>query len=79
MKTFKRLRVEAFLSQQELAARLGVSRQAISDWEHARARPGPENLKKLVAILGKDVSEILDALDASAEQAKKTGRRLESD
>ncbi|HEY7349462.1 MAG TPA: helix-turn-helix transcriptional regulator [Ktedonobacterales bacterium] len=70
MKTFKRLRQEAMLTQGGLAAACGVSKQAVWEWEHAYARPNPENLKKLVVILGKEVSEILDALEATAEQYK---------
>jgi len=72
MKTFKRLREEALLTQTGLAAACGVSKQTAWEWEHAYARPSPENMKKLVMILGKEVSEILDALDATAEEAKKT-------
>lgn len=71
MKTFKRLREEAMLSQTGLAAACGVSKQTAWDWEHAYARPSPENMRKLVTILGKEASEILDALDATAEEAKK--------
>jgi transcriptional regulator with XRE-family HTH domain len=73
MKTFKRLRQEALLTQMGLAAACGVSKQTVWEWEHAYARPGPENIKKLVVVLGKEVPEILDALDATAaeEAAKK--------
>ncbi len=71
MKTFKRLRQEAMLTQGGLAAACGVSKQTVWEWEHAYARPSPENMKKLVVILGKEAPEILDALDATAEQAKK--------
>jgi transcriptional regulator with XRE-family HTH domain len=71
MKTLKRLRQEALLTQTALAAACGVSKQTVWDWEHAYARPSPQNLKKLVGILGKEVPEILDALDATAEQAQK--------
>lgn len=71
MKTFKRLREEAMLSQTGLADACGVSKQTTWEWEHAYARPSPENMRKLVEVLGKGASEILDALDATAEEAKK--------
>jgi len=71
MKTLKRLCEEAMLTQTGLASACGVSKQTIWEWEHAYARPEPANLRKLVAILGREPSEILDALDATAEQAKK--------
>jgi transcriptional regulator with XRE-family HTH domain len=70
MKTFKRLREEALLTQKELAAACGVSKQTVWEWEHAYARPSPENLKKLMAVLRKDVSELLDALDATAKETE---------
>ncbi len=70
VKTFKRLREEALLTQKELAAACGVSKQSVWEWEHGYARPSPENLKKLMAVLQRDVSELLDALDATAKEAK---------
>ena len=70
MKTLKRLREEAMLTQAGLAEACGVSKQTVWEWEHGYARPHPENLKKLVSILGKGASEILDALDETAEEAK---------
>ena len=73
MKTFKRLRQEALFTQTGLAAECDVSKQTIWNWEHGYSRPGPENMKRLIILLGKEVSEILDALDATAaeEAAKK--------
>jgi transcriptional regulator with XRE-family HTH domain len=71
MKTFKRLREEALLTQTGLAVACGVSKQTVWEWEHAYARPSPENMRKLMAIFGKEASDILDALDATAEAAKK--------
>jgi transcriptional regulator with XRE-family HTH domain len=70
VKTLKRLRQEALLTQKQLAAACGVSKQTVWEWEHAYARPGPESLKKLMAVLKRDVSELLDAVDATAQEAK---------
>ncbi|GEM_PF-1140303 len=79
MKTFKRLREEAMISQTNLAIRMGISRQTLSDWERAKARPGPDNLRKLVEILGKPASEILDALDATARERKEKEKEKENE
>ena len=40
------------LSQQELAARLGVSQQSVSKWEEGHARPRGKRLAQLVGALG---------------------------
>lgn len=71
MPTFKRLREEALLTQEELARACGVSRQAVVKWEHGHSRPSIPLLRKLVEVLGRTPKEVLDALDATAKEAKK--------
>ena len=46
------LRKQHNLSQEELAARLGVSRQAVSKWERAEASPDTDNLLALAKLYG---------------------------
>ncbi|MEG0476916.1 MAG: helix-turn-helix transcriptional regulator, partial [Raoultibacter sp.] len=45
-------RREAGFSQEELAARLSVSRQAVSKWERSESSPDTDNLIALAKIYG---------------------------
>lgn len=47
------------LSQEELAARIGVSRQAVSKWERAEASPDTDNLIELANVYGLTLDELL--------------------
>jgi transcriptional regulator with XRE-family HTH domain len=47
------------LSQEELAAKIGVSRQAVSKWERAEASPDTDNLILLADIYGVSLDELL--------------------
>lgn len=57
------------LSQEELAAKIGVSRQAVSKWERAEASPDTDNLIELSKVYGVTLDEMLrgKADDAPAE------------
>ena len=48
----KELRIGARMSQQALAAKLGVSQQTVAGWEGGRANPDRHALAKLVEIFG---------------------------
>ena len=53
------LRKNHNLSQEELAARIGVSRQAVSKWERAEASPDTDNLILLARLYGISLDELL--------------------
>lgn len=57
------------ISQEELGARLGVSRQAVSKWETGAAVPDMENLLSLAREFGVSVAE-LTATPEPAESAR---------
>jgi len=62
------------LSQEELAAKIGVSRQAVSKWERAEASPDTDNLIELAKIYGMTLDELLMGKeDAPEESAQATG------
>ncbi len=48
------------LSQEELAAQIGVSRQAVSKWERAEASPDTDNLIQLAKIYQVTLDELLN-------------------
>ena len=52
-------RKAAGLSQEALAARLGVSRQAVSKWERSESSPDTDNLIALAALYGVSLDELL--------------------
>jgi transcriptional regulator with XRE-family HTH domain len=47
------------LSQEELAARIGVSRQAVSKWERAESSPDTDNLIELARLYGVSLDDLL--------------------
>lgn len=61
------LRKKSGLSQEELAERLGISRQAVSKWERAEASPDTDNLITLARLYGVSLDELL--LDAEPDPA----------
>ncbi|MFG6352401.1 MAG: helix-turn-helix domain-containing protein, partial [Oscillospiraceae bacterium] len=62
-------RKAARLSQEELAARVGVSRQAVSKWELGDATPEVDKLLALAKVFGVTTDELL----SEAEPAKVQG------
>jgi len=58
------------LSQEELAARLGLSRQAVSNWERAETAPDTDNLIALAKLYGVTLDELLQSEPSSAEDSQ---------
>lgn len=50
-------------SQEELAEKIGVSRQAVSKWERAEAAPDTDNLIALAALYGVLIDELINGED----------------
>ena len=53
------LRKERGLSQEDLAERIGISRQSVSKWERAEASPDTDNLIALARLYGVSLDELL--------------------
>ena len=59
-----KLRKKYGYSQEELADKLGLSRQAVSKWERAEASPDTDNLICLAKIYGVSLDELLNTDDS---------------
>lgn len=55
-----KLRKKSGLSQEELAEKIGVSRQAISKWERAESSPDTDNLISLAKTYGISIDAMLN-------------------
>lgn len=55
-----KLRKDSKLSQEQLAEKIGVTRQTISNWELGETQPNPEQLKLLSQALNISIDELLD-------------------
>ncbi len=77
------LRKKNGLSQEELAAKLGLSRQAVSKWERAEASPDTDNLICLAKLYGVSLDDLLktdDNIDTIVkEQTKESSSHSEED
>lgn len=58
-KNLKKLRAEKNFTQETLAEKMNISRQAISNWENDKTQPDIESLETLANIFGVDVEEII--------------------
>lgn len=55
----RRLRLEQHLTQEELAGRLHVTRQAVSNWERNIAQPDLDTLQAIAAALGVEITQVI--------------------
>lgn len=58
-KNIKKLREEKQLTQEKLAEKLFVTRQAVSNWETGKNQPDIDTLTNLAAVLEVDIKELL--------------------
>ena len=57
----RRLRQEKGLTQEAVAAALGISRQAIAKWESGQSTPSTDNLLKLAELFRVSLADLADA------------------
>ena len=68
-------------SQEELAEKIGVSRQAISKWERSESSPDTDNLIALAKLYNISIDELLNGANEAepAVQAQETPAETEED
>lgn len=69
------LRKQQGLSQEELAEKLGVSRQAVSKWERSEASPDTDNLIALAKIYGLTLDELIYGIEEKPEETPSEGTK----
>ena len=75
-----KLRKKYGYSQEELADKLGLSRQAVSKWERAEASPDTDNLICLAKLYGVSLDELLatdEDIDTIVEEQVKSDKKEE--
>ena len=78
---FLRLRKSAGLSQEEVADRLGVSRQAVSRWEQGSALPDALNNSCICKVFGVSADYLINSVEDARSEIKalfSDGARAES-
>lgn len=77
-KNIKRLRMLKNMSQEELAQKLFISRQAVSSWENNRTQPDLEMIQKLSEVFDVSVEELLygEKRNTKLEESVRTSKTL---
>lgn len=75
----KELRKEKGWSQEELAEKVSVSRQAVTKWEAGEGYPEIENLKYISTLFGKSIDELVKEDYESQETTEETISTIEID
>ena len=71
------LRRQSGMTQDELAAKLFVTRTAVSKWENDKGYPGIDSLKLLSQVYGVSIDDLISEEDvASAQSAKRRRTRI---
>ena len=70
----KFLRKQANLTQEQLAEKLNVSRQAITKWEAGQAMPDIENLKEIAYIFSVSIDSLVG--DIESKSTNKIKRKI---
>ena len=74
-KKIVKLRTERNITQEELAERVGVTRQAISKWERGDGLPDLYNIQSLAKVFGISIDELINDAPKSQSTYNQNGRK----
>ena len=75
-KNIKKFRKESEMTQQELAEKLNVTRQAVSNWENGKSQPDIDMLQNIAGELQITIEELIYGQKISGEPAVRDRRPL---
>lgn len=78
-KNIKKAREGKGLSQEQLAERLNVTRQAVSNWERGKTQPDIEMLQRLSEVLEVSVEELIYGEKAKKGPSRELSIKIGSD
>ena len=78
-KNIKKTREEKGLSQEQLAERLNMTRQAVSNWERGKTEPDIETLQRLSEVLEVSVEELIYGEKAKTGMPRDLSIKIGSD
>ena len=70
----KQCRKKQGISQAELAARLGVTQQAVGKWESGKSSPDPSTVARIAGILGTTADYLLGLYRPAADLSETESR-----
>ena len=71
----RRFREAKGLTQEQLAERLNVTRQAVSNWETEKTQPDIDTLQRIAQVLEVSVEELIYGERSSTTTSPRTSRR----
>ena len=69
-KNLKNIRKKNNLTQDELAEKLSVTRQAVSNWENGKTEPDIETLTKIAQIFDISIDELVDGIPKGIKELR---------
>lgn len=69
-KNLKNIRKKKDLTQDELAEKLSVTRQAVSNWENGKTEPDIETLTKIAQIFDISIDELVDGIPKGIKELR---------
>ena len=69
-KNLKNIRKKNNITQDELAEKLSVTRQAVSNWENGKTEPDIETLTKIAQIFNISIDELVDGIPKGIKELR---------